>query len=104
MTFSDSLSARAVALADRIAAGAARHGVAAGQLPSGTRLLDFGVRAPGSDTAGIALAELSLGGRAAVGLEAGSLGGSPVQVVRVSADEPWLPCLGSQYAGWRVTA
>ncbi len=102
MTTSGSLSARAVAVADRLWGEAARYGVSPSTLPSGARLLDCGVAAGGSEAAGLALAELCLAGLADVAFEEWSLAARPAKAVRMASDAPWLPCLASQYAGWKV--
>lgn len=98
------LSLLARPIADRLAAGPAGYGVETVTLPSGARLVDCGVEAPGSEAAGIALAELCLAGLATVSLVQAPLGARMVPAVRVSVATPWRPCLASQYAGWKVSA
>jgi len=78
---------------------------------AGVRVVDCGVRAPGSDTAGLALAEVALAGRGRVWLEprggrddafTAAWPGCPWPVVAVRSDEPVAACLAAQYAGWKV--
>jgi methenyltetrahydromethanopterin cyclohydrolase len=98
------LSLLARPIADRLAAEPAGLGVRTITLPSGARLVDCGVEAPGSHAAGVALAEVCLAGLAKVTLTQSPLGARTVPVVQVSVATPWVPCLASQYAGWRVSA
>jgi len=99
-----SLSRRALAVVEPLWAEPQRAGVRGLQVPSGARLLDCGVAVAGSAEAGLALAEVCLAGLAEVTLGASSIGARPTAVVSLSAAEPWLPCLASQYAGWKVAA
>jgi methenyltetrahydromethanopterin cyclohydrolase len=103
MSTSDTLSSRGRAVADRLLAAPERYGVQVHTLAGGARLVDCGVAAPGGEAAGLALADICLARRADVTLDRGPVGGRPTPVVRVEAANPWLPCLASQYAGWRVS-
>jgi methenyltetrahydromethanopterin cyclohydrolase len=71
-------------------------------LPCGARLVDCGVETPGSLGAGRRLAEVCLAGLVGVGLADAPLGDRLAPTVHVTADEPWAPCLASQYGGWKV--
>jgi methenyltetrahydromethanopterin cyclohydrolase len=99
-----SLSRRALAVLEPIWAEPQRAGVRRLELRSGARLLDCGVVASGSAEAGLALAEACLAGLAELALGASPIGGRPTAVLSMSAADPWLPCLASQYAGWKVAA
>ena len=98
-------------VAERVLAEAAPLGIEAATI-GGARVIDCGVCAPGSDAAGLALAEVTLAGRGRVWLEApGSHSGAfaaawpdcPWPLVAVHSDSPVAACIASQYAGWRVS-
>lgn len=81
------------------------------QTAGGTRVIDCGVHAQGSDAAGLMLAEVAMAGRGRVWLEppegvdaafAAEWPGCPWPVVAVHSDAPVAACLASQYAGWKV--
>lgn len=83
------------------------------QTAGGTRVIDCGVHAQGSDAAGLMLAEVAMAGRGRVWLEppegvdaafAAEWPGCPWPVVAVHSDAPVAACLASQYAGWKVAA
>jgi methenyltetrahydromethanopterin cyclohydrolase len=73
------------------------------RLPSGARIIDAGVNAPGGIEAGIALAEICMGGL-------GNVSCTPVQIenqsyagLTVWTDHPAVSCMASQYAGWAIS-
>lgn len=68
----------------------------------GARVIDCGVEVTGSLSAGMALARTCLAGRGTVSLGMGHLAGRPLGVVTVAVDLPYVPCLLSQYAGWKI--
>lgn len=69
---------------------------------SGATLVDAGIDAPGGLQAGRLIAEICLGGLGTVNFVAGDAS-SPLQV-QVAAEHPVIACLGSQYAGWSLSA
>lgn len=73
---------------------------------AGVRILDCGVRSPGSERAGIGMAQAALAGLAEVDVlppdSASDGDGGPS--VRVASREPVAACLAAQYAGWRIAA
>jgi methenyltetrahydromethanopterin cyclohydrolase len=69
---------------------------------SGATLVDAGIRAPGGIEAGRRIAEICMGGLGQVLITAGK-GRWPV-ALSVSASDPVLACLGSQYAGWSLAS
>ena len=73
--------------------------------PAGTTIVDAGVDAAGSADAGILIARICMGGLGHVGrrtaFEAAPLW--PV-FIEVHTSNPVLACLGSQYAGWSLSA
>lgn len=81
--------------ADRLRLGVART-------PAGATLVDGGIRAAGGIEAGRRVAEICLGGLGRVTLHGGSRFPEAPFSVSVSASDPVLACLGSQYAGWSL--
>lgn len=96
------MNARALAIADALAEEAALLRVAVHTLAGGARVIDAGVDVPGGLDAGLALAEMCMGG-------VGNAAYTPVQVgarswpgVIVYTDHPAEACMASQYAGWAI--
>jgi methenyltetrahydromethanopterin cyclohydrolase len=96
------LNRRATQLCDAIVADASLLGVAATELPGGSRLIDCGVGAAGGLEAGRRLAEVCLAGLASVSFTSVDLGGLWLPAVAVTTDHPVPACLASQYAGWAI--
>ncbi|WP_028999692.1 methenyltetrahydromethanopterin cyclohydrolase [Azohydromonas australica] len=69
----------------------------------GVQVVDAGLEAQGSVEAGLAVARICMGGLGEVGLRAAPEEGWPTWV-QVSSAQPVLACLGSQYAGWSLSA
>jgi methenyltetrahydromethanopterin cyclohydrolase len=93
----------AAEIADTMVEHAAMLRVRAETLPGGARVIDAGIAVDGGFDAGLALAEICMGGL-------GSIAYSPVQVgdqswpgVLVWTDHPAVSCMASQYAGWAVS-
>jgi methenyltetrahydromethanopterin cyclohydrolase len=68
----------------------------------GAQVLDCGVHAAGSTSAGLELARVCLADLAVVSLVPGTLGDRTCDHVAVSTDWPVEACKASQYAGWRI--
>ncbi len=66
--------------------------------------IDCGVNAVGGLEAGRRIAEICLGGLGSVSLAATNPDSSLPFVVTVHTSQPVLACLGSQYAGWSLSA
>ena len=96
------MHAGAARLADALASDAALLGVEVSRLADGGRLIDAGVRAPGSIEAGRLYAECCLGGLGRVGIETAPLGRATILQARVAVDQPLVACMASQYAGWKI--
>ena len=96
------MNERAWALADTCLARAADLRVAAYALPGGARVIDAGVNVPGGLAAGLALAELCMGGLGHVDYVPVVIGGETWQGVQVWTDHPAECCMASQYAGWAI--
>ena len=70
---------------------------------SGACILDFGIEAPGSIGAGIALAEVCLASLADLSIHPGEVAGIGWPQLFVQTDAPIEACLLSQYAGWKLS-
>ena len=96
------LNERAYELCNAMAADAERLGIAVSKLTCGTRIIDCGVKAPGSIEAGLRLAEVCLSGLGTAKL----IGPVPKiwdgQFVDVGTKAPVAACMASQYAGWEI--
>ena len=93
---------RAWALADRCASRAAELRLAVHTLPCGARVIDAGVTVPGGLGAGLALAELCMGGLGHVSHAPVAIGGDTWPGLQVWTDHPAESCMASQYAGWAI--
>jgi methenyltetrahydromethanopterin cyclohydrolase len=98
------MNERAWAIADRLVERAAELRVAAQTLSSGARVIDAGVNVPGGLGAGLALAELCMGGLGRVSYAAVPMDGEGWPGVQVWTDHPAESCMASQYAGWAIQA
>ncbi len=72
------------------------------ELPSGVRILDFGVKTEGSIAAGLLLSKVCMSGLAEISLQTGNIESVGWPMVQVTTDFPARACLLSQYAGWEV--
>jgi methenyltetrahydromethanopterin cyclohydrolase len=97
------MNERAWAIADRCVERAAELRVAAHLLASGTRVIDAGVQVEGGLGAGLALAELCMGGLGHVSFTPLAIDGVSWAGVQVWTDHPAAACMASQYAGWAIT-
>jgi methenyltetrahydromethanopterin cyclohydrolase len=96
------MNERAWALADQSAARAAELRVAVHTLTCGARIIDAGIDVPGGFGAGLALAEICMGGLGHVSFVPVMIGGEPWPGVQVWTDHPAEACMASQYAGWAI--
>jgi methenyltetrahydromethanopterin cyclohydrolase len=101
------MNERAWSLAEQCIARAAELGIAVHTLPSGARVIDAGIEAPGGLAAGVVLAELCMGGLGHIGLTSLTIGGHTPGAeawpgVQVWTDQPARSCMASQYAGWAI--
>jgi len=97
------MNERAWALADACAARADDLRIAVSTLSCGARVLDAGVRVAGGLGAGLALAELCMGGLGHVSYAALTIAGESWPGVQVWTDHPAAACMASQYAGWAIS-
>ncbi|MDR6406860.1 methenyltetrahydromethanopterin cyclohydrolase [Paraburkholderia terricola] len=98
----NALSERLVA---RLVGDAARLGVALTRTDDGTVLADAGIDAPGSVAAGVLIARICMGGLGHVAVRT-NFDAHPLwpSMIDVRTSSPVLACLGSQYAGWSLSA
>ena len=96
------LNERAWEIADRMATHAEAMRVVARTLPGGARVIDAGIATPGGHAAGLALAEICMGGLGHVDYTPLAIGGDAWPGVRVWTDHPAVSCMASQYAGWAI--
>jgi methenyltetrahydromethanopterin cyclohydrolase len=73
------------------------------RLPSGARIIDAGVNTPGGIEAGIALAEICMGGLGNVSCTPVQIGNQSYAGLTVWTDHPAVSCMASQYAGWAIS-
>ena len=93
---------RAWALADECVARAGELRISVRALPCGARVIDAGIEATGGLAAGIALAELCMGGLGHISLVSLPVDGGVWPGVQVWTDHPAESCMASQYAGWAI--
>ena len=77
--------------------------LAVSQLSNGTQVVDAGVKAPGGLEAGRRIAEICLGGLGSVKLRASTNYDNWSWHVDVHSSHPVVACLGSQYAGMKLS-
>jgi methenyltetrahydromethanopterin cyclohydrolase len=73
------------------------------RLPGGARVIDAGVEADGGIEAGIALAEICMGGLGNVSCAPLQIGSQAYAGLIVWPDHPAISCMASQYAGWAIS-
>jgi len=81
-----------------------RLGIKVEKAENGATIIDAGVKAPGGFLAGKYLTELCLGGLCEVTLASYSYDGLELPAIVVQTDYPSIALLGSQFAGWRISA
>jgi methenyltetrahydromethanopterin cyclohydrolase len=96
------MNERASLLADTYSADAAELRIAVQTLPTGARVIDAGVNVAGGFGAGLALANLCMGGLGHVAFTSLAIGGEAWPGVTVWTDHPAESCMASQYAGWAI--
>ena len=100
-----SVNALSERLVVRLVESAARLSVDISRTADGTVIADAGVAAPGGVEAGLLIARICMGG---LGRVARRMSGDadPLwpTLIEVHTSNPVLACLGSQYAGWSLSA
>jgi methenyltetrahydromethanopterin cyclohydrolase len=90
-------------IADALEESAALLKVRVQRLPGGARIIDAGIEAEGGLDAGLALAEICLGGLGNATYSPLQIGGRAWPGVTVWTDHPAVACMASQYAGWAIS-
>ena len=100
-----SVNALSERLATRLVENAAQLRVVISRTPDGTVIADAGIEARGGIEAGVLIARLCMGGLGRVAVRM-SLEANPLwpSMIEVHTSAPVLACLGSQYAGWSLSA
>jgi len=93
----------AKAIADDLEERAALFRVRVHRLPSGARVIDAGVGVEGGYDAGLAVAEICMGGLGHVAYTPLQIGAVAWPGVTVWTDHPAAACMASQYAGWAIS-
>ena len=96
------LNEHALGHCDSVVAQADSLGVRVETLECGTRVIDFGVKAPGSIEAGLRLATICISGIGLIYLEPADSDVPAEKEVHVSTRDPVVACMVSQYAGWEI--
>src|SRR5262245_40616364 len=96
------MNERAWMMADQFVARAAELRISVQTLSCGARVIDAGIGATGGLAAGVALAELCMGGLGHVSLVSLPVDGGVWPGVQVWTDHPAESCMAAQYAGWAI--
>jgi methenyltetrahydromethanopterin cyclohydrolase len=89
-------------MADRCLANANELQIAGDLIDGGARLIDAGITVPGGLAAGLALADVCMGGLGHVACVPLVLGDEQWPGLQVWTDHPAIACMASQYAGWAI--
>lgn len=72
-------------------------------LDNGSTVIDCGIEVSGSYEAGLAFAEVCMGGLGTASLGVRRVGNVPLSFIEVATDHPCIACLGAQTAGWQIS-
>ncbi|MBA3554426.1 MAG: methenyltetrahydromethanopterin cyclohydrolase, partial [Gemmatimonadales bacterium] len=97
------MNEQAEEIADSMVEHAALLRVRSQTLPGGARVIDAGVEVDGGYDAGLALAEVCMGGLGNVAYTPLQVGGTSWPGLTVWTDHPAVACMASQYAGWAIS-
>jgi methenyltetrahydromethanopterin cyclohydrolase len=97
------MNQRAAELADAMVEEAGLLRVRSRTLAGGARIVDAGIEAEGGFGAGLAVAEICMGGLGDVSYTTARIGEQSWPAVLVSTDHPAVSCMASQYAGWAIS-
>ena len=90
-------------IADSMAAQPELLRIASRRLDCGARVIDAGVEVEGGLEAGLALAEICMGGLGNVNCTPLQIGSQSHAGLMVWTDHPAVSCMASQYAGWAIS-
>ena len=97
------MNEQATEIADGMVEHAALLRVGSRVLPGGARVIDAGVEVEGGYDAGLALAEICMGGLGSIGYTPVQIGAQSWPGLTVWTDHPAISCMASQYAGWAIS-
>ena len=97
------MNARAREMAEAMVEESASLRVRAKTLGNGARVIDAGIEVEGGYGAGLALAEICMGGLSDVAFSTARIGEQSWPAVLVTTDHPAVSCMASQYAGWSIS-
>ena len=97
------MNERATELVDAMVEEAELLRVRSHTLDNGARIIDAGVETEGGYGAGLALAEICMGGLGDLAYATVQVGAHAWPGLVVSTDHPAASCMASQYAGWAVS-
>src|SRR5215470_11894323 len=98
-----SVNARAQALIQTLVAEKTEHKIEVSRGARGETLIDAGSHTQGSIAAGLALADICMGGLGKLQLTSSSATPRWPWTLLVYSSNPVVACLASQYAGWRLS-
>ena len=98
-----SVNRRAQELVRTLCENSAELRVRVSRSARGARLIDAGIEVPGGLEAGRLIAEICMGGLGKVSLARPGVGDNWPLGLHVHSSNPVLACLGSQYAGWKLS-
>ena len=97
------MNEQATEIADGMVEHAALLRVGSRVLPGGARVIDAGVEVEGGYDAGLALAEICMGGLGSIAYTPVPIGTQSWPGLTVWTDHPAISCMASQYAGWAIS-
>jgi methenyltetrahydromethanopterin cyclohydrolase len=97
------MNQRAAGLANAMVDQAALLRVRSHTLGNGARVIDAGVESAGGYGAGMAIAEICMGGLGSISYTNVQVGTQSWPGVLVATDHPAVSCMASQYAGWAIS-
>jgi methenyltetrahydromethanopterin cyclohydrolase len=97
------LNRNAQRIVDQIIANDERLGIAYSRGPLGEHPIDAGAASPGGLEVGMRMAEICMGGLGTVSMALDRNNEKWPLSITVHSSQPVLACLGSQYAGWRLS-
>src|SRR5260370_9190669 len=103
MTAGISVNARASELVDLLVADAGSLKIGVRRGSSGEQLIDAGSRFQGGIAAGLRIEESCMGGLGHVALMPAAVTPNWPWTVATRSSHPVIACLGSQYAGWKLS-
>jgi methenyltetrahydromethanopterin cyclohydrolase len=97
------MNERAAELVEMMVEEAALLRVRPHTLGNGARVIDAGIEVDGGYGAGLALAEICMGGLGEISYVTTRIGAQSWPAVLVETDHPAVSCMASQYAGWAIS-